>query len=310
MARSPVSVLMPVKNEEANLRRSLPALTWADEIFVVDSHSTDRTLEVAESFGAKAVQFHFNGTYPKKKNWALDNLPFRNEWVLIVDADEVITAELASEIHDAVKKDGVDGCYINRRFMFMGRWIRHCGYYPSWNLRLFKHPLGRYEKLGDAAQTNSGDNEVHEHILLEGKTEKLKNAMLHFAYPDVSAWVEKHNRYSNWEAALHERFVEKGHGDNRIGRGQSLKRSLKRVYLRLPLRYVFRFIYAYFLRLGFLDGKPGFILCTLLSFYDFLSYAKVHEMKAVRNGVSQPANMRSSETVDRVARFKAVREEN
>ena len=96
--KTPVSVIVPVKNEAENLRRCLPALAWADEVFVVDSQSTDETAEVAAELGANVVQFHFNGTYPKKKNWALDNLPFRNEWVLIVDADEVVVPELAAEI--------------------------------------------------------------------------------------------------------------------------------------------------------------------------------------------------------------------
>src|SRR5580698_5260907 len=93
----PVSVIVPVKNEAENLNRCLPALTWADEIFVVDSQSTDETEKVAGAWGARVVQFHFNGTYPKKKNWALDQLPLRNEWVLIVDADEIVVPELADE---------------------------------------------------------------------------------------------------------------------------------------------------------------------------------------------------------------------
>ena len=103
--KMPVSVIIPVKNEAENLKRCLPALAWADEVFVVDSQSSDQTAEVAASFGAEVVQFHFNGTYPKKKNWALDNLPFRNEWVMIVDADEVVVPELANEIADRIARD-------------------------------------------------------------------------------------------------------------------------------------------------------------------------------------------------------------
>src|SRR3954464_15273487 len=105
----PVSVLVPVKNEAENLRRCLPALAWADEVFVVDSQSTDETVSVAEEFGARVEQFHFNGTFPKKKNWALDNLPFRNEWVLIVDADEVVVPELADEVARRTEADEADG---------------------------------------------------------------------------------------------------------------------------------------------------------------------------------------------------------
>ena len=120
-----------------------------------------------KNYGAQVVQFQFNGTWPKKKNWALENLPFRNEWVFILDADEVLPREAQEEIAHAVANPGkFVGYWINRRFMFMGRWLRH-SYYPNWNLRLFRHPLGRYEKLTDA-NTHSGDNEVHEHVIVQG----------------------------------------------------------------------------------------------------------------------------------------------
>ena len=151
-----MSVIVPVKNEAENLRRCLPALSWADEVFVVDSQSTDETAEVAAEHGATVVQFHFNGTYPKKKNWSLENLPFRNEWVLIVDADEVVIPELAAEIGRRIREDEADGYYLNSQYYFLGRRIRHCGYSECWNLRLFKHRLGRYEKMPDATGGRCG----------------------------------------------------------------------------------------------------------------------------------------------------------
>ena len=277
--RTPVSVVVPVRDEGRNIRRCLEHLQWAGEIFVVDSWSTDGTVEVANALGAKVVQFHFNGTYPKKKNWALEHLPFANEWVLIVDADEVIPPELAEEISRVVQKpDTYDGFYVNRRFFFLGRWIRHCGYYPSYNLRLFEHRLGRYEKL---IASGAGDNEVHEHVVLKGKAGYLKHDMLHYAYPDIATWVEKHNRYSSWEANLYERFRlgDPGGTERLIGERLRFKRLLKRLYLRLPLRFIFRFFYTYLLKGGFLDGKAGFIFCVLLSYYDFLSWAKSYENK-------------------------------
>ena len=171
--KAPVSVIVPVKNEAENLRRCLPALAWADEVFVVDSQSTDETEEVAAASGATVVQFHFNGTYPKKKNWALDNLPFRNEWVLIVDADEVVVPELADEIARRIARNEADGFYLNSHYYFLGRRIRHCGYASCWNLRLFKHRLGRYEKMPDCTGGRTGDNEAHEHVELEGRVLRL-----------------------------------------------------------------------------------------------------------------------------------------
>jgi glycosyltransferase involved in cell wall biosynthesis len=257
---------------------------WAGEIFVVDSQSTDETLKIADELGVHIVQFRFNAQYPKKKNWALENLPFRNEWVLIVDADEVIPPALAHEIVNVLRQpNGCDGYYINRRFFFLGRWLRHCGYYPSFNLRLFKHRCGRYEKI---IADGAGDNEVHEHVLLRGKAGYLREEMLHFAYPDISTWVEKHNRYSNWEAELEERWRSGSAETNgRLGEpGLQSKRRLKKIYLKIPLRFIFRFFYSYVWQKGFLDGKPGFIFCSLLSFYDLLSWAKARERKIQKRG--------------------------
>jgi glycosyltransferase involved in cell wall biosynthesis len=277
----PVSVIVPVKNEADNLRRCLPALEWADEVFVVDSQSTDDTARVAAEHGATVVQFQFNGSYPKKKNWALDQLPFAHEWVLIVDADEVVGAELAAEIARTIADDLADGYYLNSQYYFLGRQIRHCGYSSCWNLRLFKHRLGRYERMPDHTGGRAGDNEAHEHVELEGRVLRLRNVLEHHAYPTIAVWVEKHNRYAIWEAAMADRFLQKPIPPN-IGPVQRFKRRLKKIAWRLPLRPVVRFIYAYFLRLGFLDGRPGLYFCGLLAFYDFLALANRFEQRTVR----------------------------
>jgi hypothetical protein len=197
----------------------------------------------------------------------------------------LIPPELAEEIAQVLQQqNGYDGYYINRRFFFLGRWLRHCGYYPSFNLRLFKHRCGRYEKM---IAKGAGDNEVHEHVVLGGKAGYLHQDMLHYAYPDISTWVEKHNRYSNWEAELEARFrAGNPAGEERlIGRRLQFKRHLKRIYLWIPVRFIFRFFYAYFWKKGFLDGKSGFIFCILLSFYDFLSWGKAYERR-IREGNS------------------------
>ncbi len=288
----PVSVIVPVKNEAENLRRCLPALAWADEVFVVDSQSTDATALVAREHGARVVQFHFNGTFPKKKNWALANLPFRNEWVMIVDADEVVIPSLAAEIARRTAANEADGFYINMKYYFLGRRIRHCGYAEAWNLRLFRHRLGRYEKMPVHPGSTTGDNEAHEHVELRGKVLRLVHELDHHAYPTIAVWVEKHNRYACWEAEMYDRFLHEPVPDG-IGSGKQLKRQLKKVYLRLPMRYLIRFFYAYVLRLGFLDGRPGLVFCTLLAFYDFLAWANVYERQvkapAVRDDLSTGA---------------------
>jgi glycosyltransferase involved in cell wall biosynthesis len=276
--RVPVSVIVPVKNEAANLRRCLPALAWADEVFVVDSQSDDETAEVAVEHGASVFQFHFNGTFPKKKNWALDNLPFRNDWVLIVDADEVVLPELADEIARRIDSGEAEGYYLNSNYYFLGRRIRHCGYSECWNLRLFRHQIGRYERMPDGSAGRAGDNEAHEHVELEGRVLRLEHPLEHHAYPTVAVWVEKHNRYAVWEASLYEHFLNDPIPTT-IGRGKRFKRLLKKIYLRLPMRPLIRFLYAYVFRLGFLDGRPGLVFCTLLSFYDFLAWANLYERR-------------------------------
>lgn len=280
VGKARVSVLVPVKNEAENLRRCLPALAWADEVFVVDSQSTDETSEVATEHGAVVVQFQFNGSYPKKKNWALDNIPFRNEWVLIVDADEVVVPELAEEVARRTAADEADGFYLNMKYFFLGRRIRHCGYAEAWNLRLFKHSMGRYERMPVEPGTKTGDNEAHEHVELAGRVARLEHELDHHAYPSIAVWVEKHNRYAVWEAAMFERFLREPIPQS-IGRGKRFKRLLKKAYLRLPMRPLVRFAYAYVLRRGFLDGRPGLVFCTLLAFYDFLAWANVYERSLV-----------------------------
>ncbi len=274
----PVSIFIPAKNEAANLPRCLASVRWAAEVFVVDSQSTDGTAAIAEAHGARVMQFHFNGTWPKKKNWALENLPFAHEWVFILDADETLPSEAEAEFQAVVTGTGAEvGWWINRRFHFMGGWLRHA-YYPSWNLRLFRHRLGRYEKLTEA-DTRSGDNEVHEHVVVEGPTGRLRSEMDHFAFPSVEVFVEKHNRYSNWEARVaHDRYLHGSAGAIQLGR-VAWKRRLKQLAVRLPFRPLLRFLWIYFGQRAFLDGRPGWYFARLHAMYEFLSVAKAYELK-------------------------------
>ncbi len=273
-----ISVLIPVRNEVANIVACLQSVRWADEIVVVDSGSTDGTVELAKTNGATVIQFQWKGKFPKKKNWALENIPWKNDWILILDADERITPELAAEIQAEIKTPRADGCFINRRFIFLDKWIRHCGYYPSWNLRLFRHKLGRYEKV-QTNDTVSGDNEVHEHIVLNGTTANLKNDMLHFAYPDIYTWMEKHNRYSNWEAEIEVRGDQLNDFEAGIGERLSARRKLRTWSRLLPFRPSLRFFYSYILKLGFLDGRTGYIFCRLLATYEMLNVFKACELR-------------------------------
>ena len=178
---------------------------------------------------------------------------------------------------DTVGPGEIVGYWINRHFMFMGRWLRHA-YYPNWNLRLFRHSLGRYEKLTDAP-TNSGDNEVHEHVIVRGPTGKLRCQIDHYAFPSVEAFIEKHNRYSNWEARVAvDRFLAgsaRAISSDRVGS----RRKLKRLSQHLPFRPLLRFFYVYVWQRGFLDGREGYYFARLHAVYEFLSVAKTYELK-------------------------------
>ncbi|MEM8603961.1 MAG: glycosyltransferase family 2 protein [Cyanobacteria bacterium P01_H01_bin.121] len=280
----PVSVIIPAKNEEANLPECLHSVARADEVFVVDSQSDDRSVEIAEQFGANVVQFHFNGSWPKKKNWALENLPFRNAWILIVDCDERIPPELWAEIEVAVHQQEHTGYYLNRRVFFLGAWIKHGGRYPDWNLRLFQHQKGRYENLKTSDTANTGDNEVHEHVILEGKAGYLKADMLHEDFRDIFQWLARHNRYSNWEARVYYNLLqgesEEGTiGANFFGDAVQRKRFLRSIWVYVPFKPLARFIVSYILQLGFLDGRAGFIYACLMSQYEYNIGVKLYELR-------------------------------
>lgn len=280
----PVSVIIPVLNEERNIADCIASVAFSRDIFVIDSGSTDRTCEIAESFGAQVVQFSFQPGGPRKKNWALENLSFRNEWVLLLDADERVTPELEQELRaEFACGPSYDGYYLNRKLIFLGRWLKHGGNYPSWNLRLFRHRLGRYERLNTEDLESAGDVEVHEHVVLRGKAGYLREPMLHLDYKDLHRFISRHNNYSTWDAKMRLHLLKGGRFSDSVraqlfGNPIERKRWLKQLWVRLPCRPMLRFIYIYFIRAGFLDGKPGFIYAVFKAIQEFHINAKMWEM--------------------------------
>ena len=257
----PLSVIILTFNEEIHIERLLKNIgDWADEILIVDSFSTDKTLEIAKKYGVKIFQHKFENQ-AQQFNWALDNLDIKNKWILRLDADEYLTEELKNEIAEKLKSISADinGFYMKRRVYFMGRWIKRGGYYPTWFLRLFRKGKGRSEQ-----------REMDEHIiLLEGKTGYLKNDFVDDNKKPLADWIAKHNNYSSREA---EDVLRKNYGAGK-------KRNF---YYKFPkfLRVFLYFIYRYFFRLGFLDGKEGLIFHFLHAFwYRFLIDAKIYEHK-------------------------------
>jgi hypothetical protein len=210
----------------------------------------------------------------------LENLPFSHEWVLILDADECLPPEAEEEIRKIITNPDEKhaGYWINRRYFFLGKPLKHA-YFPNWNLRLFKHKLGRYEKITDLT-TDSGDHEIHEHVVVQGSTGKLTSIMDHHAFPTIDSFVEKHNRYSNWEA-----IVESSAKDDESALQHDAvkgKRRLRRIFRKLPFRPTLRFLYIYLWQGGILDGWAGYVFARLHAQYEFLSLSKARSISRSR----------------------------
>lgn len=276
----PVSVLIPTRNEEANIQKCLKSLAWADEIWVVDSHSTDGTAHMAESLGAKVVLFRWDGRGSRKKNWALDNLEWKHEWVLIVDADEEVTPELRDEIAVAITRPEYEAYRVPYHYYFLGRLLRHGD--PLWKLVLFRHAAIRFESL-DVPDVTGYDVELHEHPLVRGATGRLRSPMVHHDMADLHHHFQRHNIYSDWEALLRtryrERIREREISPHLFGSAMERRRFFKRLFLSCPGKPFTYFFYSYVLRLGFLDGRAGFIYNALKAMYWYETSVKEYEIR-------------------------------
>lgn len=278
-------VLIQTYNEELNLPTTLKSLKGlANRVFVVDSGSTDATTRLAEQYGATVVFHRWEG-YARQKNWALDNLPIESPWVLILDADEAVSPELAEELRELTSRDPDTveeaGFHVNRVFIFFGREIRHCGYFPSWNLRLFKTGRARYE-----------DRSVHEHMIVDGTSGYLRHLLLHEDRRGLEHFFAKHNRYSTLEAQEIFDKPEPWPGVGRFLTDRVTRRRFgkSRILPYLPMPWIWRLIYMYFIRLGFMDGRAGWLLCNFISSYEFFVQLKFREL--VRMNGRQPVVVR------------------
>jgi glycosyltransferase involved in cell wall biosynthesis len=259
-----VEILIPTLNEAAVIKDTVQNALALGPVFVLDSCSTDGTQQIARDAGATVVEQKFLG-YARQKNWGLENLPFKGQWVFILDADERITPQLRQEVLAAIDNPAsADGYFVNRVVLFMGRAIRHGGLYPSWNLRFFRRGTCRYE-----------DRSVHEHMVCDGPTNYLRNEMIHIRGESVHEWIRKHIRYADLES---DEWVKLKFGQEAGASAAELFRhTLKyRQYLRreiwprTPLKPLLRFFYMYFLRLGILDGHAGLHMATMMSVYEYM----------------------------------------
>jgi glycosyltransferase involved in cell wall biosynthesis len=241
----PVSVVIVTKNEELNIEDALKSVSDAKEIIVVDSFSTDGTVDICRKYTNKVHQHEWQG-FARQKQTAVDYA--EGPWVLILDADERVTPELKAEIVNSISNTDCNGFFIPRENYFIGKWIRHSGWWPDLTLRLFRKDKGRLEP-----------REVHEKVVVEGSTCRLKHPLKHYTYRSVSDFVERMERYSTLAA------------------NEIRKNSGRAGLFSLTIKPLATFLKMYFLRLGLLDGTRGLMLAALYSYYTFLKYAKTWE---------------------------------
>ncbi|MDP2704147.1 MAG: glycosyltransferase family 2 protein [bacterium] len=257
-----LTALILTYNEEKNLGNCIKSLqNLADEIIVIDSFSTDTTADIAKLYGAKVVTHEFENQ-ADQTNWALGNVPMKGDWILRLDADEYLTPELVKEIKETLPRtpEEITGYEMKRRVHFLGKWVRHGGYYPTWHLRLWRNGKGRYE-----------EREVDEHVeLLEGKAGKLKHDFVDDNKKGVGEWIEKHNNYAEKEAREAMKTKDKR------------QRTKETFYYTLPLFWRARLYYWYrmIFCMGFLDGREGRLFHFLQGYwYRMLVDAKIYECK-------------------------------
>jgi len=277
MEKLPITVIVPVRNEEKNLPQMLPLLKYFDEVIVVDSHSTDKTPEIVKSFGYQLVEFEWNGHFPKKRNWTLRNVPIRNEWVFFVDADEYMTESFIKNLREEFKDTGDKvGYWIYYNNYFMGTKLEHGD--PIHKLALFKKSAGEYERIeaeDDNKNWGYSGLELHEQPILKGEIGSVKGRIDHKEDRGLEAYIRKHNEFSTWEAS---RYLKMNDNTVVTSFHQKVKYSLidswwlGRIY----------FIYIYLIKMGFLDGRAGYVYAHLKKHYFFDIKAKIDELR--RNG--------------------------
>ena len=251
----PVSVIVVTKNEEKRIKRCLEALSDFDEVVVVDSQSQDKTAEISRSMGAEVVDFCWNGEYPKKRQWCLDELPLAHDWVFFVDADEIVLPEVVDEIAALFNDDEPHqaGFFVRAKYIWFGKMLRF-GLMNS-KLILFERTRVEFGVVDDLGLIGMGEIEGHYQPNLNANYAAddigmLRTYMLHDAGDDMCAWTERHLRYAQWEAGMIER---RSWPDDPI----FLRRFMKHIFRNMPFRSAAAFLHSYVLNFGFLDGKPG-----------------------------------------------------
>jgi glycosyltransferase involved in cell wall biosynthesis len=272
-----VSVLILTLNEEVNLPRCLSSLAWCDDVVILDSYSSDKTVEIAKAAGVQVFQREFDD-YATQRNFGLNDINYKHPWVLMVDADEEVPPELNEEVARAVESAGEGTCLfrLRRKDHFLGKWIRRSSGYPTW--------FGRLVKLGHVRVERA----INEEYKTDGEIGFLEGHFHHYPFNNgFSAWFEKHNRYSAKEAEL---MLQGGleypaPADFFCSDPATRRRAVKEIVYHLPFRPLLMFLALYIFRGGFLDGRAGFTFCLLRSFYEFMINCKVEELRRREKGL-------------------------
>lgn len=267
-----ISVVILTHNEETNIGRCLDSVSWSDDILVVDSFSEDRTIEISKHYGARVIQRAFED-FSSQRNFASEQGNLKYEWVLHLDADEIVTPELRAELPRVLFGDK-DAYRVSSKLIFCGKFLRHAGLFPWYQVRFGRKHALRFKQVGHGQRETLDPSRIG----------TLKSSLLHLNFSKgLAEWVDRHNRYSNAEA--HQNVYGYAHGDGPIldllcFATDRRRRAAKRIFRRLPCRPTIRFIYMYLLRAGILDGKAGFTYCRLLAWYEWLIVLKEREIRA------------------------------
>ena len=271
-----ISILILTFNEELNISRCIESTSDFDDIVVLDSYSTDSTVSIAESKGARVFKRKFTN-FADQRNYALENFEFKNEWVLHLDADEILTPELVKEIKNITPNEKLDAFKITSKMFFLGKWLRYSSMYPVYQVR-----LGHYKKL---KFKQYGHGQIED---MDAKSiGVLKEAYIHNTFSKgIDEWFKKHNKYSSDEAKENIKIKKNNFFFELMNfvltKKTDRRRVLKTLSFFLPFRSLFRFIYMYIFKFGFLDGYPGFVYCRLLSIYENMIDIKI-EINKIRN---------------------------
>jgi len=270
MSEIPVSIIIPVKNEEISLCDCLKRVTLFNQVIVIDSSSTDKTPEIAKQFRVEYYNFLWNGKYPKKRNWALQNLKINNEWVFFLDADEYLTDRFISELVEKIKDPKINGYWINYQNHFIGKSLKYGDKMKK--LPLFRKGKGEYEKIEEDLWSLL-DMEVHEHPIINGIIGQIKSPIIHNDFKGLENYIARHNAYSSWEAKRYLQLTNNGFS------GLNFRQKIKYKLITTRLLPFVYFLGSFIFKLGFLDGKEGYYLAIYKANYFFQIQTKIIELR-------------------------------